>query len=117
VLLLEAGELNAELTHRVAAGARYTFWNTDDGSKYNYRYKSVPEPELAGRELVYDRGHGLGGSTSINIGLWDYGRKEEMEEWGRLVDDDAWTWNGLLTRMKKVGVKTVSRLCGLQILS
>ncbi|KAJ5612027.1 GMC oxidoreductase [Penicillium lagena] len=101
VLLLEAGELNVELTHRVA-GARYTFWNTEDGAKYNYRYKSVPEPELARRELVYDRGHGLGGSTSINIGLWDYGRKEEMEEWARLVDDDAWTWNGLLTRIKKI---------------
>lgn len=91
------------MDHRVA-GARFTFYTTDEAAKVNYRYKTEPLPTLNNRELVYDRGRGLGGSTNINIGVWDYGRKEELDEWARLVDDDSWSWNNVQATMKKVGL-------------
>lgn len=102
VLLLEAGgaDSSADIS---AAGERYTFWRTEEAAKFDYAYKSAPERELNNRELTYHRGHGLGGSTSINLGLWDYGRGAEMEEWARLVDDSGWGWNSTAERMKKVG--------------
>ncbi|KAB5516976.1 oxidoreductase [Coniochaeta sp. 2T2.1] len=98
VLLLEAGGPNPSLKHR-AAGERLTYWMT---AEENYRYKTVPESGLDSRELVYDRGHGLGGTSVINMGIWDYGRREEYDEWARLVGDDVWRWGNVVGEMKKI---------------
>ncbi|PKK48999.1 hypothetical protein CI102_6023 [Trichoderma harzianum] len=91
VLLLEAGEGSDGLAHMVP-GQRGTFWCSDAADKLNYRYKSVPEAELGGREIQIDRGRGLGGSTAINILGWDYSSREEMDEWARQVGDVTWSW-------------------------
>lgn len=91
MLLLEAGEGNDGLAHMVP-GQRGTFWCSDAADKLNYRYKSVPEAELGGREIQIDRGRGLGGSTAINILGWDYSSREEMDEWARQVGDETWSW-------------------------
>lgn len=101
VLLLEAGNSHTKLTHMVA-GARYSFWSTDEASEFNYRYKTEPEPTLNQRQLVYDSGCGLGGSTNINIGIWDFGRMEEMNHWAKLIEDDAWSWKEVVSKMKMV---------------
>ncbi|KAM6481429.1 GMC oxidoreductase [Trichoderma sp. SZMC 28011] len=91
VLILEAGEENDGLAN-MAPGQRGTFWCSDAADKLNYRYKSVPEAELGGREIQIDRGRGLGGSTAINILGWDYSSREEMDEWARQVGDETWSW-------------------------
>ncbi|UKZ74119.1 hypothetical protein TrVFT333_001778 [Trichoderma virens FT-333] len=75
VLLLEAGVENNGLAHTVP-GQRMTFWNSDGTTLMNYRYKSTPEPELSGREILVDRGRGLGGSTAINVLGWDFSSRE-----------------------------------------
>ncbi|KAL7916227.1 GMC oxidoreductase [Trichoderma velutinum] len=101
VLLLEAGGENNGLAHRVP-GQRGTFWNSDGATKVNYRYKSVPEAELGGRELLIDRGRGLGGSTAINILGWDFSSREEMDEWARQTGDETWSWAKTREVFKKV---------------
>lgn len=68
----------------------------------NYRYKSVPEPELGGREIQLDRGRGLGGSTAINISVWDYSSREEMDEWARQTGDETWSWERTREVFKQV---------------
>ena len=91
VLLLEAGGENNGLTHSVP-GQRDTFWNSENATKMNYGYRSVPEAELGGREVPVDRGRGVGGSTAIFILGWDYSSCEEMDEWARLTGDETWDW-------------------------
>jgi hypothetical protein len=40
----------------------------------------------------------------INIGVWDYGSKEEFNEWATLVGDDSWHLEHTLTRFKQVSL-------------
>jgi choline dehydrogenase-like flavoprotein len=102
VLLLESGEESDQMTNRIA-GERLTFWGTG-GTHLDHGYKTVPQNEIGGREIPYARGKGLGGSTLINIGVWDYGLKEEFNEWATLVGDDAWNWEHTLARFKQVSL-------------
>ncbi|MFJ8847934.1 GMC family oxidoreductase N-terminal domain-containing protein [Streptomyces cyaneofuscatus] len=37
---------------------------------YDWDLHTVPQPGLGGRELYWPRGHGLGGSSSINAVMW-----------------------------------------------
>jgi choline dehydrogenase-like flavoprotein len=99
VLLLEAGEENDNISNRIA-GERLAFWATN-GTHLDYGYKTAPQTEIKGRSIPYTRGKGPGGSTAINCGVWDYGSKEELNEWARLVGDDVWKWENSLERIKQ----------------
>lgn len=99
MLLLEVGEDNEQITDRIA-GERFTFYATG-GKRLDHGYKTGPQTQIGGREIPYERGKGLGGSTLINIGVWDYGSKEELNEWAKVVGDDIWKWEHSLERMKQ----------------
>ena len=63
VLLLEAGGKDSSpLIHIPAATAK--IWNNP---KYNWSYRSEPEPHMDNRRLYHPRGKVLGGSSSINM--------------------------------------------------
>lgn len=49
--------------------------------------------------MGYDRGKGLGGSTSVNFCGWNVGPRDDFEEIARLVDDDEWKWNNAQKRL------------------
>jgi len=100
VLMIEAGGLNEDPASRVA-GERNTFWAAG-GLELDYGYKTTPQAALNDRELSYHRGKGLGGSTSTNLGVWDYGSNPELDEWARLVGDDCWKWENVQARYRKV---------------
>jgi choline dehydrogenase-like flavoprotein len=99
VLLLEAGQANENIADRIAAERIY-FWVF--GAHLDHGYKTIPQRHLSGREIRYCRGKGLGGSTLTNIGAWDYGVKEEFNEWAKVVGDDIWKWEHTLERIKRV---------------
>ncbi|KAL7933154.1 hypothetical protein V8C35DRAFT_60757 [Trichoderma chlorosporum] len=101
VLLLGAGKAHNSVNHYIP-GDRFTFASTNAGPQFNYRFKGAPELGPKGRELVYDRGSGLGGSSNINFAVWDYVRKGEMDEWVRQVGDNIWNYKSQLQKMKKV---------------
>ncbi|KAL5093269.1 hypothetical protein Trisim1_011072 [Trichoderma cf. simile WF8] len=101
VLLLEAGGANSGLTHR-CPGESSSFYTSDEAAPLNYRYRADLGDRLKGRELQYDRGRGLGGTSCINIGLWDYGSPAEMDEWAALVGDQDWSWAATQERMQKI---------------
>ncbi|KAL7947742.1 GMC oxidoreductase [Trichoderma barbatum] len=101
VLLLEAGEDNNGLAHRVP-GQRIGFPTSDAATKMNYKYQSVPQAELGGRVIQLDRGRGFGGSTAINMLIWDFSSPEEMDEWARQTGDDTWSWAKTREVFKKV---------------
>nr|WP_309504200.1 choline dehydrogenase [uncultured Roseovarius sp.] len=55
-----------------------------NGSKYNWRYFTVPEPGLNGRRVHCPRGKVLGGSSSINGMVYMRGHARDFDEWEEL---------------------------------
>ncbi|MEO6298427.1 MAG: choline dehydrogenase [Paracoccaceae bacterium] len=55
-----------------------------NGTKYNWRYETLPEPGLDGRRVHCPRGKVLGGSSSINGLVYMRGHARDYEEWERL---------------------------------
>src|SRR5262245_63580156 len=62
VLLLEAGGIDSYHWIHVPVGYLYCIGNP----RTDWLYKTVAEPGLHGRSLLYPRGRVLGGSSSIN---------------------------------------------------
>lgn len=55
-----------------------------NGSKYNWRYFTEPEPHLDGRRIHCPRGKVLGGSSSINGLVYMRGHAHDYDEWETL---------------------------------
>jgi len=77
VLLVEAGGSDRSIFIRMPTALSIPM-NT---KKYNWGYKTQPEPFLDGRRLDCPRGRGLGGSSSINGMVYARGHACDFEEW------------------------------------
>ncbi|KAL2132775.1 hypothetical protein VTI74DRAFT_3399 [Chaetomium olivicolor] len=98
VLLLEAGGKNADPNLRVDGQRWLTFTNKD----VNWGYKTTPQTHCGDRVLDYSRGLGLGGSSAINFGVFTIGARDDYEEWARIVGDDAFRWEPIQARLKRL---------------
>lgn len=85
VAVLEAGGENTNDVSRIL-GAFFRVWGTD----YDWKYNTTPQKSLNGRSIYHPRGHVVGGSTAINVGVWQRGAKEDYDAW---VEDGAAGWN------------------------
>lgn len=52
-----------------------------NGTKYNWKYMTLPEPGLDGRQVHCPRGKVLGGSSSINGLVYMRGHARDFDEW------------------------------------
>lgn len=104
VALIEAGSdaVNTPLTAK-------RFQVLGENPQLDYAYKTTKQSSLGGREIVLNRGKGLGGSTQLNFQVWQLGASDEFEEWARLVGDDEWKFDRVLKRLKQVRVNLQSR--------
>jgi choline dehydrogenase-like flavoprotein len=92
VLLLEAGTQPAgEYLH----APFHRFHAVALRPDLDYGYVSNPEPALNGRQITYNRGKGLGGSSILNFGVFLYGSGEDYNRWGEIVDDEDWKWDSV----------------------
>jgi choline dehydrogenase len=80
VLLLEAGGPDRNIWIHIPLGYGKLFSN----AKVNWLYKTEPEPELNGRQVIQPRGKVLGGSSSINGLLYIRGQHEDFDHWRQL---------------------------------
>jgi choline dehydrogenase-like flavoprotein len=99
VLLLDAGGRNAEKSLRIDGDRWLTFMMNPE---MNWSYKTTPQSSLKGRQISYDRGKGLGGSSSINFSVYDIGPRDDFEEIGRLAGDEAWAWKDAQQRFRSI---------------
>lgn len=91
VLLVEAG------------GPMDAFWvNTPAGmaklfasEQFNWRFKTAPVSTLGGRQVQWDRGKGLGGSSAINGMAYVRGQPEDYDQWAR-AGNAGWGWSDVL---------------------
>lgn len=87
---------------------------------YDWNYTTTPQVGLGGRSITYQRGHILGGSSSISelfhfpVPLqWliahrlDYmfytrGSQDDYNRYAQITGDNGWSWNNLQPYFRKV---------------
>ncbi len=97
VLLLEAGGKDNYHWIQIPVGYLYCMGNP----RTDWLYKTVPEPGLNGRSLLYPRGRVLGGCSSINGMIYMRGQSDDYDEWAELTRDPRWAWKAVLPFFKK----------------
>ncbi len=86
VVLVEAGSRTRKLEARVPAAFSKLF-----RSKLDWGDATVPQQSLDGREVVFPRGRGLGGSAAINAMMVLRGHPADYDAWGEL-GCPGWRW-------------------------
>ena len=80
VLLLEAGGEPASRWIAIPAG----FSKLLVDKRYNWLFKTEPEPNTHERRISVPRGRGLGGSTLINGMIYVRGQPQDYDDWARV---------------------------------
>jgi choline dehydrogenase len=70
-------------------------------SRYDWGYKSEPEPHLQDRELVTPRGKVVGGSSSINGMVYVRGHAGDFDHWAE-QGADGWSYAHVLPYYKRM---------------
>lgn len=70
-------------------------------SRYDWGYRSEPEPGLNGRRLVAPRGKVLGGSSSINGMVYVRGHRQDFDHW-RAMGASGWGFDDVLPYFRAI---------------
>ena len=97
VLLLEAGGRDNYHWIHIPVGYLYCIGNP----RTDWMYRTVKEPGLGWRSLIYPRGRVLGGCSSINGMIYMRGQREDYEDWAALSGDPGWSWDQVLPVFKR----------------
>ena len=96
VLLLEAGPPDTNPWIHIPLGFARTYVDP----KVNWKFESVPQAQLANRQLYLPRGRTLGGTSSINGMVYIRGNHADYDEW-RQRGCEGWDWDSVLPFFKK----------------
>ena len=100
VLVLEAGRPDYPWDVFIHMPAALTF---PIGSRfYDWKYESEPEPFMHGRRIYHARGKVLGGSSSINVMIFQRGNPLDYERWGADPGMDTWDYAHCLPYFKRM---------------
>ncbi|MFF2078986.1 GMC family oxidoreductase [Kitasatospora sp. NPDC058162] len=91
VLLLEAGPDDAD--ERVSDPDR---WFENLGSERDWGYLTAPGARIDDRRLFYSMGKGLGGGSSINVGVWSRGHRSDWDAFAAGCGDPRWDYRSVL---------------------
>ncbi len=69
--------------------------------RYDWGYKSAPEPHLGGRELACPRGKVIGGSSSINGMIYVRGHAKDFDHWAE-SGAQGWAYADVLPYYKRM---------------
>ncbi|KAK5954010.1 hypothetical protein OHC33_005282 [Knufia fluminis] len=62
------------------------------GTVYDWNFTTVAQPNVDNRVMPQNRGKVLGGSSAINLIVWDRGTKAEFDAWEAL-GNPGWNWD------------------------
>ncbi|KAI0502779.1 alcohol oxidase [Xylaria bambusicola] len=71
------------------------------GGEYDWKYITINQTNLDDRTVNYPAGKALGGGTVINRSGWVRGDKFDLDQWGELVGDTRWSYDGMLPYIRK----------------
>ncbi|UEG59991.1 choline dehydrogenase [Stutzerimonas chloritidismutans] len=99
VLLLEAGGPDYRLDFRTQMPAALAY--PLQGTRYNWAYKTDPEPHMNNRRMDCGRGKGLGGSSLINGMCYIRGNALDYDNWAKTPGLEDWTYLDCLPYFRK----------------
>lgn len=97
VLLLEAG--GSDEAESVLDPA---LWPTNLGGERDWGFRAEPNPHLDGRALPLSMGKGLGGGSSINVGVWARGHRNDWDFFASEAGDPAWGYENVLAIYRRI---------------
>ncbi|KAF5361277.1 hypothetical protein D9758_010278 [Tetrapyrgos nigripes] len=68
---------------------------SNEGSSVDWNFTTVPQEELNNRTVPVPRGFVLGGSSSINLMVWNRGSRDLWDHYAKVAGDSGWSWNAL----------------------
>lgn len=96
VLLLESGASDGSLVLKMPL----VFTTLRNSPKFDWGYKTDPEPFALDRRVPTARGKVLGGSSSINGMMYSRGHPRDYDEWMRM-GAEGWSYDEVLPYFKK----------------
>ena len=100
VLVLEAGRSDAWWNVILHMPAALTM--PIGNPRYDWCYKSDPEPNMNGRQIYHARGKVLGGSSSINGMIFQRGNPLDYERWASDPGMESWSYAHCLPYFKRM---------------
>ncbi|KAI1395759.1 choline dehydrogenase [Hypoxylon fuscum] len=97
VILVEAG---SDPSSNPAAAAFLSGLSLQ-GSEFDYVYQSEPVANTANRVHTLTSGKALGGGSILNYGGWLRADAANYDEWGEIVGDSRWTYEGFKPWLRK----------------
>ncbi|MGV9677302.1 GMC family oxidoreductase [Nocardia sp. NPDC003482] len=91
VLLLEAGGTADAPAVRMPAAFIALF-----GTALDWRYRTAPQPELAGRSVAWPRMRALGGCSAMNAMIYIRGAAADYDRWRSEFGADGWDYAAVL---------------------
>lgn len=70
------------------------------GTKYDWNFTSIPQAALNNRIITQSRGKVLGGTSALNLLIWDRASAPEYDSWGE-VGNPGWGWDTMHAAMEK----------------
>ncbi|KXN84474.1 Choline dehydrogenase, mitochondrial [Leucoagaricus sp. SymC.cos] len=97
VLLIEAGPTNEGAELSIVPGLQSKLALT----AYDWNYTTVNLPGYNNRSIDYQRGHILGGSSSVNGMVFTRGAASDYDRWAKVTGDPGWSWGKLQPYIKR----------------
>ncbi|KAF8632242.1 hypothetical protein AX15_001992 [Amanita polypyramis BW_CC] len=70
-------------------------------TKHVYDLKTEPQIYAKNRRDFWPRAKLLGGCSSINAQIAQYGDPADFNEWANIIDDESWAWNNFNSYFRK----------------
>lgn len=105
VLLLEAGGPDYRLDFRTQMPAALAY--PLQGTRYNWAYKTDPEPFMNNRKMDCGRGKGLGGSSLINGMCYIRGNAMDYDNWAKIPGLENWSYAKCLPYFRKAETRDI----------
>ncbi|MGE4248776.1 MAG: GMC family oxidoreductase [Parvibaculaceae bacterium] len=97
VLLLEAGGSDKSVFIQMPAA---TYVKGIGNPRFDWMYRTEPDPTLGGRTSTWPRGKVMGGTSSINGMLYVRGFPQDFDHW-RDLGNPGWGWDDVLPLFKR----------------
>ncbi|KAF8074053.1 pyranose dehydrogenase [Lyophyllum atratum] len=97
VLVLEAGGSNLNVFNSKVPFFNGRLFNTPA----DWNYTTTPMAGVERRSVGYPQGHILGGTSSLNGLAYTRGSSNDYDRYGKLTEDDGWSWNKLQPYFRK----------------
>ncbi|KAG6853992.1 hypothetical protein C0991_011856 [Blastosporella zonata] len=98
VLVLEAGGSGKSLIFTRIPSAFSLLFHT----KHIYELYTEKQQSSHNRSVYWPRGKMLGGCSSVNAQMAQYGAPGDFDEWAKITGDDSWAWANFQRYFRKI---------------